>query len=53
LLFSFINPKFLILPGTEGMKEYKDYFFHFKGFLKGSMLSVIFGSLFSFIISLF
>jgi hypothetical protein len=33
-----IQPKFIILPGTEGMKEYKDYIFHLKKFLHGIFL---------------
>jgi len=35
LIFVTIQPAFIILPGTEGMSGYKDYYFHFKGFLKG------------------
>ena len=30
-----IRPSFLILPGTEGMAGYRDYAFHFRGFLIG------------------
>src|SRR3990172_1695297 len=30
-----IRPSFLILPGTEGMAGYRDYAFHFRGFLTG------------------
>lgn len=30
-----LKPKFMILPGTEGMAGYKDYGFHFKKFLSG------------------
>ncbi|NLF12175.1 MAG: hypothetical protein GX597_10355, partial [Anaerolineaceae bacterium] len=26
---------FIVLPGTEGMAGYRDYRFHFVGFLKG------------------
>ena len=32
------NPPF---PGTEGAKGYRDYWFHFVGFLKGSVLGVV------------
>ncbi|HSE39805.1 MAG TPA: nitroreductase, partial [Acidobacteriota bacterium] len=35
------TPKFLILPGTEGMTGYKDYRHHFRGFIVGTILSVI------------
>lgn len=34
-IFVTIQPAFIILPGTEGLSGYKDYYFHFKGFLKG------------------
>ena len=30
-----IRPSFLILPSTEGMAGYRDYAFHFRGFLIG------------------
>ena len=41
LIFNTIQPKFIFLPGTEGMTGYKDYFFHFKGFLTGIVFSLI------------
>lgn len=31
-----IQPRFMILPGTEGLAGYNDYGFHFRGFLKGT-----------------
>ncbi|MCD4802947.1 MAG: hypothetical protein K8R16_08390 [Anaerolineales bacterium] len=40
LLFCFITPSFLVIPGTEGMQEYKDYGFHFRAFLIGTALSI-------------
>ena len=43
LMFCFITPSFLIIPGTEGMKGYKDYAYHFRAFLKGTILSVVAG----------
>ena len=30
-----IRPSFLVLPGTEDMAGYRDYAFHFRGFLIG------------------
>lgn len=30
-----LPPDFIVLPGTEGMESYHDFFFHFVGFLKG------------------
>ncbi len=41
LIFNTLQPKFIFLPGTEGMKGYKDYYFHFKGFLTGIVFSLI------------
>jgi len=35
LLFCTIQPRSMVLPGTEGMAAYRDYRFHFTGFLKG------------------
>ncbi len=31
-----LKPKFMILPGTEGMAGYRDYGFHFRAFLNGT-----------------
>ena len=33
-----IGPSLLVLPGTEGSAGYKDYWFHFRGFLIGAVL---------------
>jgi hypothetical protein len=35
LFFCTIQPRIMVLPGTEGMAGYRDYRFHFIGFLKG------------------
>lgn len=35
LIFVSILPQRAVLPGTEGMAGYKDYGFHFRGFLSG------------------
>jgi hypothetical protein len=35
LFFCTIQPRAMVLPGTEGMAAYRDYRFHFIGFLKG------------------
>ena len=54
LMFCTITPKFLIIPGTEGMPGYKEYGFHFRGFLIGTVLSLVFAliiaSIFYFIV---
>jgi len=42
LFFVTIQPIFVILPGTAGLKGYTDYGFHFRGFLKGIVyLSIV------------
>ena len=41
LIFNTIQPKFIFLPGTEGMPAYKDYVFHFRGFLTGIAFSLV------------
>jgi hypothetical protein len=35
-----IAPGFAVLPGTEGLAGYKDYWFHFRGFLIGEVLTL-------------
>ena len=40
-MFCTITPKFVVIPGTEGMSGYKDYGFHFRGFIIGTLLSAI------------
>jgi hypothetical protein len=41
LIICTITPKFIVLPGTEGMAGYKDYGFHFRGFLKGTVICLV------------
>ena len=36
-----ITPDWVVVEGTEGCKGYKDYMFHFKGFLIGCIYSTI------------
>ena len=43
LIVCTFTPKFAIIPGTEGAAGYKDYVFHFRGFLFGTVLSIIGG----------
>jgi len=37
------TPRWLIIPGTEHIVMSKDYLYHFKGFLMGTVVSVIGG----------
>lgn len=41
LIFNTIQPKMIRLPGTEGLAGYKDYAFHFRGFLIGVVFCLI------------
>jgi hypothetical protein len=34
-------PRFIILPGTEGLAGYKDYGFHFRGFVIGIGITAV------------
>ena len=43
LMFCTITPGFVVLPGSEGAAAYKDYWFHFRGFLIGTVFSIIAG----------
>lgn len=36
-----IVPSFIVLRGTEGMPGYKDYGFHFRGFVIGTVLILV------------
>ena len=36
----FLQPSFVVLPGTEGMAGYQSYWFHFRGFLIGVPLTL-------------
>lgn len=53
LLFCALTPKFLVIEGTEGMAEYKDFCFHFRGFVVGTLLtaaaSLVMAGLFAFL----
>lgn len=35
-----ITPRWVMIPGTEGNRGYKDYLFHFIGFLKGIVITL-------------
>jgi len=43
LIICTITPKFVVLPGTEGMAGYKNYAMHFRGFLIGTVLAAVVG----------
>jgi hypothetical protein len=41
LMFCTITPGFVVLRGTEGSPGYKNYLFHFVGFLKGVVITAV------------
>lgn len=43
LLFCTITPALVVIPGSEGAAGYKDYGFHFRGFLIGTAISAVAG----------
>jgi hypothetical protein len=45
LVFSTWTPKFLVIPGTEGMPGYKDYSLHLKAHTRGSVILIVFSAL--------
>jgi hypothetical protein len=51
LLFVLWQPKLMVLPGTEGMPEYRDLRFHVDGFVKGLGFCTV-GALFAAVIAL-
>lgn len=52
LLFSIITPKFVVIPGSEGMAGYKDFQFAFRGFLTGTLFSAVSGLVIAGLVSL-
>lgn len=52
LLVCTITPRFMVLPGTEGMAGYKNYRMHFRGFLIGTGLAAVIGFLITIILML-
>jgi hypothetical protein len=53
LVFCTITPKRFVIPGSEGHPAYKDYFFHFRGFLIGTVLSALMGLIAAGIVAIF
>ncbi len=45
LVFVALQPRLVVLPGTEGMPGYRDYAFHLRGFLIGTALIAAFSLL--------
>jgi hypothetical protein len=53
LVFCTITPKRFVIPGSEGHPAYKDYFFHFRGFLIGTVFSAVMGLIGAGIVAIF
>ena len=53
LMFCTITPPFVVIPGTEGAAGYKDYAFHFRGFLIGTVFSAVAGGVIAGLVLLF
>ena len=53
LVFCTITPKQFVIPGSEGHPAYKDYFFHFRGFLIGTVFSAVMGLIAAGVVALF
>ena len=49
----FCHSKRMVIPGTEGMKEYKDYLFHIKASARGSVIGLPVCALAGFLVWLF
>lgn len=41
LIYCTITPRFVVIPGTEGLAGYKDYLFHLRAHVRGTALQVI------------
>jgi hypothetical protein len=46
------QPRFVVLPGTEGMAGYGSYWFHFRGFLIGIPIVLLGSALLAAIVSI-
>jgi hypothetical protein len=43
LVFCTLTPRWFVIPGSEGHPAYKDYGFHFRGFVIGTAFSAVAG----------
>jgi hypothetical protein len=53
LIFCMITPRQFVIPGSEGHPAYKDYSFHFRGFLIGTVFSASVGLVAAGIVAVF
>ncbi len=52
LIICTFKPRFLLIPGTEDMDSYQDYAHHFRGFLIGTLLSLVAGLVIAAVVAL-
>jgi hypothetical protein len=50
---SLIDPQHPPFPGTEGAAGYRDYAFHFYGFLKGCVIGLVFATIVAGVVTVF
>jgi len=50
LLFCLWTPRFIVVPGTEGMPAYKDPIYHLKKALNGTVISIVAGLVIAFLV---
>lgn len=53
LVFCTLTPKRFVIPGSEGHPAYKEYAFHFRGFLTGTAFSAVMGLIGASIVAVF
>jgi hypothetical protein len=53
LIFCTWTPRFLVVPGSEGMAAYRDYAYHTRGFLIGTAVSLAAALVLAGIVTLF
>jgi hypothetical protein len=41
LVFCTITPRFIVIPGTEGMRAYKDYGYHLRASIRGTVICAV------------
>jgi hypothetical protein len=41
LMFCTITPRFVVIPGTEGMEAYRDYAYHLKASIRGTIICAV------------
>jgi hypothetical protein len=52
LVFVTLQPRFVVLPGTEGMAGYRDLRFHVRGFARASVASLVIAAVFAAVVAI-